>query len=134
MAEAEIEIKKCDDMGRITKRQHDTLMRHAEHHTFAHIRKMLDQMGKGSSFTAAHKAVKDSVQYLNGGGGAKSQLEEYYAWLRVQDDLGAQAAYEEAQSRLRMSCLCKEMRRYLSYPLTNRIVELSYLSKKKEYD
>ena len=53
-------------------------------------------------------------------------------WLEVQDELEAEAAYEEAQSRLRMSCLCKEMRRYLSYPLTNRIVELSDLSKKRE--
>ena len=65
-------------------------------------------------------------------GGTKRQLEEYYVWLVVQDELEAQAAYEEAQSRLRMSCLCKEMRRYLSYPLTNRIVELSELSKKRE--
>ena len=65
-------------------------------------------------------------------GGTKRQLEEYYVWLEAQDELEAEASYEEAQLRLRMSCLCKEMRRYLSYSLTNRIVELSYLSKKKE--
>ena len=65
-------------------------------------------------------------------GGTKRQLEEYYVWLEVQDELEAEASYEEAQSRLRMSCLCKEMRRYLSYPLTNRIVELSDLRKKRE--
>ena len=55
------EIKKCYDMGKITKRQHDTMVRHAQHHSFAHIRKMLDDMEKGMSFTAAHKAAKESV-------------------------------------------------------------------------
>ena len=48
-------------MGKITKRQHDTMVRHAKHHSFAHIRKMLDDMEKGMSFTAAHKAAKESV-------------------------------------------------------------------------
>ena len=57
-------------------------------------------------------------------GGAKLQLEEYYAWLE-EEELKAQAAYEEAQSRLRMSCACKDMKRDISYPLTNRIVELA---------
>ena len=41
---AETEIKKCYDMGKITKRQRDTMMKHMDHHTFAHIRKMLDRM------------------------------------------------------------------------------------------
>ena len=63
-------------------------------------------------------------------GGAKRQLEEYYVWLEVQDELEAEASYEEAQSRVCMSCLCKDMVRCLSYPLTNRIVELS--GKKRE--
>ena len=35
------------------------------------------------------------------------------------------AGYEEAQSRLRMSCACKDMVRDLAYPLTNRIVEMA---------
>ena len=57
-------------------------------------------------------------------GGAKLQLEEYYAWLE-EEELKAQAAYEEAQSRLRLSCTCKEMTRSISYPLTIRIIELA---------
>ena len=57
-------------------------------------------------------------------GGAKLQLEEYYAWLE-EEELKAQAAYEEAQSRLRLSCTCKEMTRSISYPLTMRIIELA---------
>ena len=47
MTKAEMEIKKCYDMRKITKRQHDTMMRHAEHHSFAHVRKMLDDMERG---------------------------------------------------------------------------------------
>ena len=35
------------------------------------------------------------------------------------------ASYEEAQSRLRMSTLCKECVRKLDYPLPARIVELA---------
>ena len=42
------------------------------------------------------------------------QLEEFYVH-----------AYEEAQSRLRLSCTCKEMTRPLTYPLTSRILELA---------
>ena len=61
-------------------------------------------------------------------GGAKRQLEEYYVWLEVQ----LEAEAEESQSRLCMSCLCKMMRRYLSYPLTNHIVDLSELRTKRE--
>ena len=61
MKKAELEIKKCYDMHKITKRQHDTMMRHAEHHSFAHVRKMLDHMEKGMTFSAAHKATQESV-------------------------------------------------------------------------
>ena len=61
MRKAELEIKKCYDMRKITKRQHDTMMRHAEHHSFTHVRKMLDHMEKGMTFSAAHKAAKESV-------------------------------------------------------------------------
>ena len=57
----EAEIKKCCDMRKITKRQHDTMMRHAEHYSFAHVRKMLDDMERGMSFSAAHKAATASV-------------------------------------------------------------------------
>ena len=61
MTKAETEIKKCYSMRKITKRQHDTMMRHAEHHSFAHVRKMLDHMEKGMTFSAAHKAAAASV-------------------------------------------------------------------------
>ena len=57
----ETEIKKCYSMRKITKRQYDNKMRHAEHHSFAHVRKMLDHMEKGMTFSAAHKAAAASV-------------------------------------------------------------------------
>ena len=73
-------------------------------------------------------------------GGAKRQIEEYYSWLSEQEGskryLEAyweeqaqqeQAAYEEAQTRLRLSMTCKDLRRNLSYPLMNRIIELSII-------
>ena len=34
------------------------------------------------------------------------------------------ADLEEARSRSRMSCLCKDMKRPIFYPLTNRILEM----------
>ena len=58
-------------------------------------------------------------------GGVKRQLEEYYEWLEEQDRLEEQALYEEARTRLRLSCTCKDMRRPIYYPLTNRIVEMA---------
>ena len=36
-----------------------------------------------------------------------------------------EARYEEAQARLRMSCLCRATRRKLSHPLKERIIELA---------
>ena len=61
MTKAENEIKKCYDMGKITKRQRDTMVKHVHHHTFAHVRKMLDLMEGGTSFTAAHKEAMKTV-------------------------------------------------------------------------
>ena len=58
-------------------------------------------------------------------GGTKRQLEEYYEWLVEQDRLEEEASYEEAQSRLRLSCTCKDLKRPIYYPLTNRIVEMA---------
>ena len=55
----------------------------------------------------------------------KRQLEEYYAWLQKEEELEFDAAYEEAQSRLRLSCACKDLVRDLAYPLTNRIVDMA---------
>ena len=48
--------------------------------------------------------------------------EQYLLWLEAQAE---DASYEEAQSRLRMSTLCKDCVRQLSYPLPARIVELA---------
>ena len=42
--------------------------------------------------------------------------------LKVRADL------EEGQSRQRLSCTCKDMKRPIYYPLTNRIVEMAYFS------
>ena len=58
-------------------------------------------------------------------GGTKRQLEEYYAWLQKEEESESDARYEEAQSRLRLSCACKDLVRDLAYPLTNRIVEMA---------
>ena len=48
--------------------------------------------------------------------------EQYLLWLEAQAE---DASYEEAQSRLRMSTLCKDCARELDYPLRARIVELA---------
>ena len=50
--------------------------------------------------------------------------EQYLMWLEEQARL-EDASYEEAQSRLSMSTLCKDCVRQLSYPLPARIVELA---------
>ena len=57
--------------------------------------------------------------------GSKRQLEEYYEWLRREEEIRIRASYEEAQARLRMSCLCRATRRKLSHPLKERIIELA---------
>ena len=54
-------------------------------------------------------------------GWAKQQHFEWFKFLRQEED----ARYEEAQSRLRMSTLCKDCMRELEYPLFARIVELA---------
>ena len=35
------------------------------------------------------------------------------------------ADLDEARSRMRLSCLCKDMKRPIYYPLTNRILEMA---------
>ena len=54
-------------------------------------------------------------------GGTKRQLEDYYEWLVEQEE----ASNDEARSRMRLSCLCKDMRKPIYYPLTNRILEMA---------
>ena len=50
--------------------------------------------------------------------------EQYLKWFEAQARL-EDASYEEAQSRLRMSTLCKDCVRKLDYPLPVRIVKLA---------
>ncbi len=57
-------------------------------------------------------------------GWAKQQYLEYHVFLHEQAE---KASYEEAQSRLRMSTLCRDLVRPLPYPLSARIVELGHL-------
>ena len=49
--------------------------------------------------------------------------EQYIAYLEFEEERNA--AYEEAQSRLRLSMICKDMVRPLSYDLHVRILELA---------
>ena len=61
-------------------------------------------------------------------GGTKRQLEDYYEWLVEQDRLEQErleASNDEARSRMSLSCLCKDMKRPVYYPLTNRILEMA---------
>ena len=64
-------------------------------------------------------------------GGTKRQLEEYCAWLEEQAERElqeARALVDEARSRARMSCACKDMKRIVIYPLVSRIVEMACAS------
>ena len=50
------------------------------------------------------------------------QRYEEYLDTKLKD---VRADLEEARSRLRLSCTCKDMKRPIYYPLTNRIVEMA---------
>ena len=61
-------------------------------------------------------------------GGTKRQLEDYYEWLVEQDRLEQErleASNDEVRSRMRLSCSCKDMKRPILFPLTNRILEMA---------
>ena len=62
----------------------------------------------------AERELKEAREAVKEVRSRARQLEKKYAH-----------AYEEAQSRLRLSCTCKEMTRPLTYPLTSRILELA---------
>jgi len=47
--------------GKLTKRQEDTLKKHAVHHTKKHMAEMRKVMRNGSTFTAAHKQAMKKV-------------------------------------------------------------------------
>ena len=54
-------IEKAYQEKSIAKRQRDTMLRHAEHHGPAHIRRMIELLAKGKSFSEAHKLAMQSI-------------------------------------------------------------------------
>ena len=62
------------------------------------------------------------------------QIEEHCAWLEEQAERELQevrALVDEARSRARMSCACKDMKGIVLYPLMSRIVEMARASIEK---
>ena len=57
----------------------------------------------------------------------EDEVDMYFRMLRVRQEEVQKfmAGYDEAQSRLRLSCLCRSSVRPLTYPLFLRIVELA---------
>ena len=49
------------DVSKLTKRQQQTLKKHAKHHTKKHMQFMVNSMKRGSTFTKAHKAAQKKV-------------------------------------------------------------------------
>tara|TARA_Y100001951_G_C11281993_1_gene266038 strand:+ start:1310 stop:1483 length:174 start_codon:yes stop_codon:yes gene_type:complete len=49
------------DVSKLTKRQQDTMKRHAKHHTKKHIKYMYNSMNRGATFTQAHKRAMKAV-------------------------------------------------------------------------
>tara|TARA_Y100001972_G_scaffold110713_1_gene142707 strand:- start:27 stop:176 length:150 start_codon:yes stop_codon:yes gene_type:complete len=45
----------------LTKRQKQTLSKHAKHHTLKHMRMMRKMMNEGKSFTQAHRETQKKV-------------------------------------------------------------------------
>lgn len=53
--------KKKSSKATLTKRQTETLKRHAEHHSAKHMSMMRRMMKSGSTFAASHKAAQKKV-------------------------------------------------------------------------
>ena len=49
------------DVSKLTKRQQDTMKRHAKHHTKKHMEYMRNSMKRGATFTQAHKRAIKAV-------------------------------------------------------------------------
>tara|TARA_R100000664_G_scaffold24465_1_gene34268 strand:+ start:278 stop:475 length:198 start_codon:yes stop_codon:yes gene_type:complete len=49
------------DLSSLTKRQQDTMKKHAVHHTGKHMKMMANMMKRGKTFTQAHKAAQKKV-------------------------------------------------------------------------
>jgi len=49
------------DVSKLTKRQQDTMKKHAKHHTKKHIQYMTNSINKGTTFSKAHKNAQKKV-------------------------------------------------------------------------
>ena len=49
------------DVSKLTKRQQQTLKRHAKHHTKKHMQFMVNSMKRGTTFSKAHKNAQKKV-------------------------------------------------------------------------
>ena len=54
-------IVKGADLSSLTKRQQDTMKKHAVHHTGKHMTMMANMMKRGKTFTQAHKATQKKI-------------------------------------------------------------------------
>ncbi len=49
------------DMSGLSKRQQDSLRKHAKHHTKRHMEYMRNSMKRGATFTQAHERAQKAV-------------------------------------------------------------------------
>tara|TARA_Y100000114_G_C11721064_1_gene308500 strand:- start:903 stop:1076 length:174 start_codon:yes stop_codon:yes gene_type:complete len=49
------------DLSKLTKRQQQTMKKHAKHHSKKHIQYMKNSMQRGATFTQAHKRAQKAV-------------------------------------------------------------------------
>jgi len=49
------------DLSKLTKRQQETMKKHAKHHSKKHIQYMKNSMQRGATFTQAHKRAQKAV-------------------------------------------------------------------------
>ncbi len=49
------------DMSGLSKRQQDSLQKHAKHHTKRHMEYMRNSMKRGATFTQAHERAQKAV-------------------------------------------------------------------------
>ena len=49
------------DLSKLTKRQQETMKKHAKHHSKKHIQYMKNSMLRGATFTQAHKRAQKAV-------------------------------------------------------------------------
>ena len=49
------------DLSKLTKRQQETMKKHAKHHSKKHMQYMKNSMLRGATFTQAHKRAQKAV-------------------------------------------------------------------------